>query len=70
MLLLFDNGTPRTLAHYLIAHHREDIYPDPDEFRPERFLERRYSPFEYLRLLLKEWLRTSASACRRCRMSG
>ena len=31
-----------------LAHHREDVYPDPDEFRPERFLERRYSPFEYL----------------------
>jgi cytochrome P450 family 110 len=31
-----------------LAHHRKDIYPDPDEFRPERFLERRYSPFEYL----------------------
>jgi cytochrome P450 family 110 len=31
-----------------LTHHREDIYPDPDEFRPERFLERRYSPYEYL----------------------
>jgi cytochrome P450 family 110 len=31
-----------------LAHRREDVYPAPDEFRPERFLERRYSPFEYL----------------------
>jgi len=31
-----------------LVHRREDVYPDPDEFRPERFLERRYSPFEYL----------------------
>ncbi len=31
-----------------LTHHREDVYQDPDEFRPERFLERRYSPFEYL----------------------
>jgi cytochrome P450 family 110 len=31
-----------------LTHHREDIYPDADEFRPERFLERRYSPYEYL----------------------
>jgi cytochrome P450 family 110 len=31
-----------------LAHHREEVYPDPDKFIPERFLERRYSPFEYL----------------------
>jgi cytochrome P450 family 110 len=31
-----------------LAHRREEVYPDPSEFRPERFLERRYSPFEYL----------------------
>ncbi len=31
-----------------LTHHREDLYPDPDCFRPERFLERQYSPFEYL----------------------
>jgi cytochrome P450 len=31
-----------------LAHRREDVYPDPEKFRPERFLERRFSPFEYL----------------------
>jgi cytochrome P450 len=31
-----------------LAHRREEVYPDASEFRPERFLERRYSPFEYL----------------------
>ncbi len=31
---------------YLI-HQREDIYPEPKRFKPERFLERQYSPYEY-----------------------
>ncbi|MEH2416219.1 cytochrome P450 [Nostoc sp.] len=31
-----------------LAHHREDIYPEPKQFKPERFLERQFSPYEYL----------------------
>jgi unspecific monooxygenase len=30
-----------------LTHHREDLYPEPREFRPERFLERQYAPSEY-----------------------
>ncbi|ACK69283.1 cytochrome P450 [Gloeothece citriformis PCC 7424] len=30
------------------VHHREDIYPNAKQFRPERFLERQFSPYEYL----------------------
>jgi len=28
-------------------HHREDLYPNSFDFRPERFLEKQYSPYEF-----------------------
>jgi cytochrome P450 family 110 len=31
-----------------LAHHREEVYPEAKQFKPERFLERQYSPYEYL----------------------
>lgn len=30
------------------VHHREELYPNSFEFIPERFKERRFTPFEYL----------------------
>ncbi len=30
-----------------LTHHREDLYPQPKEFRPERFLERQYTNYEF-----------------------
>ncbi|MDF5709479.1 MAG: cytochrome P450 [Nostoc sp. S4] len=40
-------GTLLTGSIYLM-HHREDLYPEPQQFKPERFLERQYSQYEYL----------------------
>ncbi|MGA1625822.1 MAG: cytochrome P450 [Prochlorothrix sp.] len=31
-----------------LLHQREDLYPNPHIFRPERFLEREYSPYEFM----------------------
>ncbi|OZH52668.1 cytochrome P450 [Hydrocoleum sp. CS-953] len=31
-----------------LTHRREDLYPEPNKFKPERFLERKFSPYEYL----------------------
>jgi cytochrome P450 len=31
-----------------IAHYNAETYPEPNRFRPERFLERSFSPFEYM----------------------
>ncbi len=31
-----------------LTHHREDLYPEPNKFKPEGFLDRQFSPYEYL----------------------
>lgn len=31
-----------------LLHHREDLYPDSQQFKPERFLERQFSPYEFM----------------------
>ncbi|HYW21608.1 MAG TPA: cytochrome P450 [Nodularia sp. (in: cyanobacteria)] len=40
-------GTTLSVCTYL-THHRPDIYPEPQRFRPERFLERQFSPYEFI----------------------
>ncbi|MBD2327591.1 cytochrome P450 [Alkalinema sp. FACHB-956] len=42
----FPEDVPLVPSIYLV-HYREDLYPNPHEFRPERFLERQYAPSEY-----------------------
>jgi len=35
-------------AAMIVTHHREDIYPQPDRFRPERFLHDEVPPYAWL----------------------
>lgn len=43
----FQPGTILAPSIYL-THHRDDIYPEPENFKPERFLEKQFSPYEFL----------------------
>jgi cytochrome P450 len=36
------------LISILLIHHREEIYPDPFEFRPERWIDRKPGTYEWL----------------------
>jgi cytochrome P450 family 110 len=36
------------LGSVYLIHHRSDLYPQPKQFRPERFLERQYNVYEFL----------------------
>jgi cytochrome P450 len=40
-------GTAVVPSIYL-AHHRPEVYPQPQHFKPERFLERQFSSYEFL----------------------
>ena len=31
-----------------LLHHREELYPDAEQFKPERFLDRQFSPYEFM----------------------
>ncbi|WP_224248476.1 cytochrome P450 [Hyalangium gracile] len=35
-------------AAITLVHNNPTLYPEPQRFRPERFLERKYSPFEFI----------------------
>jgi cytochrome P450 family 110 len=43
----FEPGTLLAPCIYL-THRRQDLYPNPQQFQPERFLARQFSQYEYL----------------------
>lgn len=43
----FPEGTVLFPSIYLV-HHSETLYPEPQAFKPERFLERQFAPYEFL----------------------
>ena len=48
---LGDYGIPADTAvaiSILLVHHREDVYPDPFAFRPERWLDRKPGAYEWI----------------------
>jgi cytochrome P450 family 110 len=50
-LRLFDYNLPPSgsvLVSVMAIHHDPELYPDPDRYNPDRFMERSYSPFEFL----------------------
>ncbi|MBW4565106.1 MAG: cytochrome P450 [Mojavia pulchra JT2-VF2] len=42
-----ESGTV-VLGSIYLTHQREDLYPEHQQFKPERFLERQFSPYEFL----------------------
>ena len=42
-----DPGNAVVGCIYLV-HQREDLYPNPKQFKPERFLERQFTPYEFM----------------------
>ncbi|BAZ69202.1 cytochrome P450 [Fischerella sp. NIES-4106] len=38
----------RVLGSIYLTHQREDLYPVPKQFKPERFIEKQFSPYEFL----------------------
>jgi cytochrome P450 family 110 len=36
------------LGCIFLVHQRQDLYPEPKQFKPERFLERQFSPYEFM----------------------